>query len=153
MRAGSRSTQGLSGTFSKQWGTTSRDSRNPCWLSIYMKSSSTFWVSGAGCGSSSDSPRVFPLGFEIVLLANRFPLRLRRPAPGAGRGHWGSSSQLPLAAAAQQATTSAPAAPDGPSLPEPPPSSAQRLHRNPHTGTVAWTPCTSSLVLLSGPCS
>lgn len=64
MRAGSRSTQGLSGTFSKQWGTTSRDSRNPCWLSIYMKSLSTFWVSPAGCGSSSDSPHVSPRNWD-----------------------------------------------------------------------------------------
>lgn len=56
MRAGSRCTQGLSGTFSRQWETTFRDSRNPCWLSTYTKSLSTFWVSAAECGSSGDSP-------------------------------------------------------------------------------------------------
>lgn len=78
-----------------------------------------------------------------------FLLGLRRSAPSAGRGHWSSSSQLPLAAAAQQTTASASAAPDGPSLPEPPPSCAQWLHRNPHPGTVAWTPCAPSVLPLS----
>lgn len=89
--------------------------------------------------SECNEIRIVPGPVLIVLVADGFPLRLNRSAPAAGRGHWSSSSELPLAAAAKSAATSASTASNGPSLPESPPSSAQWLNRNPHTGTVAWT--------------
>lgn len=155
MRANSQCTQVSSGMFWEQSEITFRDSKNPCWLSIYMKSLSTFSVSAWGCGSATDicTPlQINSCWYSFCLacmftLSNRISSYLCRSAAGAGGSHWGSSSQLSLTATAQPKTPPAFTASHGPGLPESPPAPTQWLHCHPHTGTVI---CYSSLSYFSG---